>query len=425
MRGEGLIFSLPRWPVTRWLADAGPEVSDEVRIALIRELHGTWPIFAAGVINSIIVAAAIVVREQTAPFIAWLVLELAICIARLIVTVRAHRAAHAHRQTPTDLYILLSLAWSGSVGIGAGLSLASGDWISATLACLSAAAMVGGTCFRNFSAPRLAAAMILFSIGPVIPGVIFAREPLLYVLFLQMPLYFTAMTTAAFRLNKMLIGVMHSKRESEDLARHDPLTGVRNRAGLVDALHAKLGDNCTGQPFALFYLDLDHFKPVNDRFGHAAGDSVLRTIAQSLRDTLPASDVVARIGGDEFVALASNVTAQDAHELGERIIRAATRPIRLADGANVTIGVSVGIAISPDHGSDAETLLALADAALYEAKSSGKSCCRVVSIDTILTALRTLAHGRPSGTAIDAAASSRGASASAARIRAQERMPLW
>jgi diguanylate cyclase (GGDEF)-like protein len=392
MRGDDLVFSLPRGRVTGWLADAGPGVSDEVRGALIRELHGTWTIFAAGVINSVIVAAAIALRQQTAPFIAWLALELTICIARLIILIRAHRAARAHRPTPTDLYILFTLAWGGSVGMGAGLSLMSGDWISATLACLSAAAMVGGTCFRNFSAPRLAGAMMLSSIGPVIPAIIYARQPLLYVLFLQMPLYFVAMIAATFRLNKMLVAVMHSKRRSEDLARHDPLTGVRNRAGFVDAIDAKLADGSGSQSFALLYLDLDHFKPVNDNFGHAAGDSVLRTIARSLRDVLPAADAIARIGGDEFVVLTCDVTADEAVAIAERIISVITAPITLADGNSVTIGVSIGVAISPDHGSDAETLLALADAALYEAKSSGKSCCRVASTDTILAALRRLAQ---------------------------------
>jgi len=404
MRGNGLVFSLPRWRVGRWLADAGPDVSDEVRIALIRELSGNWPIFLAGVMNSIVVAAAIAAHEQTAPFIVWLLLEIAICAARLVVLLLAHRAARMHRPTPTDLYIVLTAAWSGSVGIGAGLSLVSGDWVSATLACLSAAAMVGGTCFRNFSAPRLAGAMILLSIGPLMPGIALAHQPLLYVLLVQMPLYFVAMTSAAFRLNKMLVTVMHSKRRSDDLARHDPLTGVRNRAGFIDALDAKLLDSRNAEPFALLYLDLDHFKPVNDSFGHAAGDSVLRTIAQNLRGVLPAADVIARIGGDEFVILSCDVTRDEAIAIAERIISAITAPITLADGASVTIGVSIGIAIAPDHGNDAETLLALADAALYEAKSSGKSCCRVASTDTILAALRKLARRNASGFAIDTAA---------------------
>src|SRR6266436_6711779 len=236
MRGEMVTYSLPRWRVTQWLADPGPGVSDEVRIALIGELFGSLPVFAAGVINTVAVAGAIAIRMPTIPFIAWFVLELTICLARLTVLVVAHRAARAHQRTPTDLHLMLAAAWSSSVGLGVSLCLSSGDWVSSTLACLSAAAMVGGTCFRNFSAPRLAGTMILLSLGPIIPGIAFARQPLLYLLYLQMPLYVSAMTAAAFRLNKMLVAVMHSKRESDHLARHDTLTGLSNRTGFVDAL---------------------------------------------------------------------------------------------------------------------------------------------------------------------------------------------
>lgn len=393
MRSDGLAFSLPRWRLTRWLADVGPDVGNDVRIALIGELYGSWPIFAAGIINTVLTSGVIAAREQSMPFVFWFVLEVLICGTRSIVLGIAFKAARENRPAPTDLYLLLGIAWSISVGLGASVSVASGHWVSATLACLSGAAMVGGTCFRNFSAPRFAAAMILFTVGPVVPGVIVAGEPLLYLLFMQMPLYFMAMSAAAFRLNKMLVSVLQAQRHSEDRARLDPLTGLRNRAGLVDALDAKVRANQdTDKGFALLYLDLDHFKPVNDTFGHAAGDMLLKTIAQNLHEIAPTADVIARIGGDEFVVLASDVTSDEAITLGERIVQIAQQPITLANGASVTIGISVGIALSPDHGSDAESLLALADAALYEAKSGGKSCCRLASTDTILLALRKLAH---------------------------------
>jgi diguanylate cyclase (GGDEF)-like protein len=397
MRDDGLAFSLPQWRLTRWLADVGPDVSDDVRVALIGELYGSWPIFAAGIINSVLTSGVIAAREQTAPFIAWFALEIVICTARLLVLSVAFRAARTGRKAPTDLYILLGVAWSASVGLGASLSVASGHWVSATLACLSGAAMVGGTCFRNFSAPRLAGAMTLFTVGPVIPGVALAREPLLYLLFLQMPLYFWAMSAAAFRLNNMLVTVLQAKRHSEDQARLDALTGLRNRAGLVDALEARIiAHQNDGRPFALLYLDLDHFKPVNDTHGHAAGDMLLQTVALCLYDLAPTADAIARIGGDEFVVLISDVTPEDAVALGEHIVRIAEEPIALGYGATATIGISVGIALSPDHGTDAETLLALADAALYEAKFAGRSCCRLANADTILTALRKLArHGAP------------------------------
>ena len=118
------------------------------------------------------------------------------------------------------------------------VSMASGDWVIATLACLSAAAMVGGICFRNFSTPRLAAAMIVLSLGTTIPGVILGGEPLLYLVLLQGPLYLGAMTAAAFALNKMLIATMRAERENKRRAKHDVLTGLLNREGLVEAFRA-------------------------------------------------------------------------------------------------------------------------------------------------------------------------------------------
>ncbi|MGJ5044482.1 MULTISPECIES: GGDEF domain-containing protein [unclassified Bradyrhizobium] len=390
MRGDGLAFSLPRWRVTRWLADPGYPVSSDIRRALTRELYGCWSVFAGGAINTVAVAAALALRTPSPLFITWFVLEVAICLSRLIVMMIAYRRARERLATPTDIHILLSVAWSASVGFGVGISLASGDWVAASLTCISSAAMVGGICFRNFSAPRLVGTMILFSIGPVIPGVATSHEPLLFAMYLQMPVYFLAMTGAAFRLNKMLVAVMQAKRESDERARLDPLTGLSNRAGLVDALQSRL-DAGGDRSFAVLYLDLDGFKPVNDTFGHAAGDELLKIVGRTLRQTASRGDVIARIGGDEFVVLAGDDALDHALALGERIIEVMTSPMALPGGAHVQIGISIGIAVAPEHGTDPEALLFAADAALYEAKSSGKSCWRLASAEANLAALRKIA----------------------------------
>ncbi|GLH78945.1 GGDEF domain-containing protein [Bradyrhizobium sp. SSBR45G] len=405
MRGDGLAFSLPRWRVTRWLADPGYPVSSDIRVSLIGELYGCWSVFAGGAINTVAVAAALALRAPTVLFISWFVLEVAICLSRLIVMIISYRRARAKMRTPTDIHILLSVAWSASVGFGVGISLGSGDWVAASLTCISSAAMVGGICFRNFSAPRLVGTMILFSVGPVIPGVAMSHEPLLFAMYLQMPVYFLAMTGAAFRLNKMLVAVMHAKRESDERARLDPLTGLNNRAGLIDALQSRLTRKAIAdQSFALLYLDLDGFKPVNDTFGHAAGDELLKIVAATLRQIVSPADVIARIGGDEFVVLASDPAIDHALALGERIIDVMTAPLTLPGGTRVNIGMSIGIAAAPDHGNDPESLLFAADAALYEAKSSGKSCWRLASAEANLAALRKFAGGDLTATSVASAA---------------------
>jgi predicted signal transduction protein with EAL and GGDEF domain len=296
------IYSLPRWRLTRWLADCGPGVPEDVRVALIGNLFGNLPVFVGGVINTVAVAAAIAVRQPTVPFLIWLALEIVLCAVRLTVWMIARRAALKRGNTLTDIYLILALVWSFSVGYGVIVSMASGDWVAATLACVSASAMVGGICFRNFSAPRLAAAMIVISLGPTIPGAVLGGERLLYLVVLQVPLYLAAMTAAAFALNKMLIATMRAERDNSHRAKHDALTGLLNREGLIEAADAQLTTAvAAGEPRALLFLDLDNFKNANDTFGHAVGDKLLKAVADRLKGELSATDVAARLGGDEFV----------------------------------------------------------------------------------------------------------------------------
>ncbi|QFI77335.1 GGDEF domain-containing protein [Bradyrhizobium betae] len=375
----------------RWLTDVGPDVPADIRAALIAQLFGAIPIFAGGAINSVAIAAIIAYRLQTGPLVAWFVLELMICLARLAVLVAAHRAIRLHRPTPTDLHLLLSMAWSLSLGLGAIASIGSGDWMVAMLASMSTAAMIGGICFRNFGAPRFAGIMILICLGPVAVYIALLGEPMLYIMIYQVPMYLAAMAGAGFRLNRMLITTMRAERENSHRAHHDALTGLLNRAGLIDALETKLVDaRRERRPFALFFADLDEFKPINDTFGHAAGDQVLKGVAARLRKAVHQGAAIARMGGDEFVALVDGATAEQALAMGQRIVGEIAAPYQVDGETRVGVGASVGIALGPDHGSQVDELLAVADAALYEAKSSGKSRCCLASIDVSLTALRRL-----------------------------------
>jgi diguanylate cyclase len=391
MQSPTRIYSLPRWRVTRWLADCGPDVPHDIRVALIGNIFGGLPVFAGGVINTVAVAAAIAIRTPTAPFISWLVFEVSVCVVRLIVLLRARHAALRHRRTPTDIYLLLAIAWSASVGYGVIVSLASHDWVAAVLAGVSAAAMVGGICFRNFSAPRLAAVMILISLGSFIPGAILDGEKLHYIALLQVPLYLGAMTAAAFSLNKMLIATMRAERENDYRAKHDALTALYNRTGFFDAVEKKLAERMPdGDPSALLFLDLDSFKAVNDTYGHAIGDQLLKLVADRLKGVLSESDVVGRIGGDEFVVLAEIPTHVQAMAIGQRLIAAVASTYHLGGDIFATVGASVGIAMAPEHAADCLSLMAVADAALYEAKSGGKSRWCMGSANIDVAALRRL-----------------------------------
>jgi diguanylate cyclase (GGDEF)-like protein len=154
----------------------------------------------------------------------------------------------------------------------------------------------------------------------------------------------------------------------EHLAEHDPLTGLANRAAFHAGLQAMAMDPHGG---ALFVIDLDHMKAANDRFGHAAGDALLRGAAQRLRDAMRPSDMVCRLGGDEFAILAFGTDADQAEPIARRLRSALRDPI-MAEGVELPVSASIGIACSPSHASDADALARAADLALYEAKSAGR-----------------------------------------------------
>jgi diguanylate cyclase (GGDEF)-like protein len=157
------------------------------------------------------------------------------------------------------------------------------------------------------------------------------------------------------------------------LARHDLLTGLPNRGVLREELERALAACPRGEVPALLCLDLDRFKPVNDGYGHAVGDALLKQVAERLRACVRETDVVARLGGDEFAVVQRGAGQPlGSTRLAQRIIEALGRPFEL-EGQVVHIGTSVGVALAPDDGDDPEALLRNADLALYRAKSDGRS----------------------------------------------------
>ncbi len=158
------------------------------------------------------------------------------------------------------------------------------------------------------------------------------------------------------------------------LAQHDFLTELPNRMLLNDRLTQAIASaHRHRKSLAVLFLDVDHFKHINDSLGHAIGDQLLHSIAQRLVACVRDSDTVSRHGGDEFVVLLSEVTrAEDAALTANKILAAVSRPHRIGD-QDVNVTVSVGIGVYPDDGADAETLLKNADIALFQAKARGRS----------------------------------------------------
>ncbi|MBL8522806.1 MAG: GGDEF domain-containing protein [Betaproteobacteria bacterium] len=163
------------------------------------------------------------------------------------------------------------------------------------------------------------------------------------------------------------------------LAHTDPLTGLLNRRGLNDTLRASLMNSTRDRMLAVFVIDLDEFKPVNDQYGHDVGDELLMVVAQRLRATMRANDAVARVGGDEFVIMAAGLHSEaQARELGNKLLDALRTPFSLGTlGARTCrIGGTIGYALAPQDGMDAAQLLKTADAAMYAGKQAGKNALR-------------------------------------------------
>ncbi|CAI8751417.1 Uncharacterized signaling protein PA1727 [Pseudomonas sp. IT-P12] len=179
------------------------------------------------------------------------------------------------------------------------------------------------------------------------------------------------------RLEARTADLAHSlteaNRELTQLALHDTLTGLPNRVLLADRIDQAMSRvKEQGGCFALMFIDLDGFKPVNDAFGHHMGDLLLREVALRLREDLRSQDTLARIGGDEFVLLVQLVSEHDALSLAERQVGLVGRSFRVAEH-DLQISASVGIALYPGNGHSAEELLMNADAAMYHAKGAGKN----------------------------------------------------
>lgn len=164
----------------------------------------------------------------------------------------------------------------------------------------------------------------------------------------------------------------------------DVLTGLHNRRYLQERLRGELASARRSQtPLACLLLDADHFKRINDKHGHLAGDSVLRELARRISSEIRANDIGARFGGEEFAVLLPGTPTDVAEKLGERIRETVSRtPIELSEGQTIKITVSVGVSsLVPSRDEDdlanvGERLLADADAALYRAKSDGRNCVR-------------------------------------------------
>jgi diguanylate cyclase (GGDEF)-like protein len=170
----------------------------------------------------------------------------------------------------------------------------------------------------------------------------------------------------AYRLHK-------SEEHVRYLANYDALTGLLNR----HSIHLQL-DQCVqkaaadGSLLAVLFIDLDHFKPINDRYGHAAGDKILKITANRMRHIVRPKDIVGRLGGDEFIVILPGLKLErDALNVVERVLRAVEKPLEIQDGVPVSVTASIGLSRFPEDGASSEALISRSDKAMYRVKAGG------------------------------------------------------
>lgn len=178
----------------------------------------------------------------------------------------------------------------------------------------------------------------------------------------------------AWRIGQLTRSLQRSEEQNRYLALHDNLSGLANRLQFNRVLERATAD-LPQKPFAVLHCDLDKFKAVNDTYGHAAGDTVIKMMAKRLTETVGSPGLVSRIGGDEFMIIyRAGTSRKELDTLSSALIHKALAPIQIEGGNLAHVGLSIGIAVAPEDGSEPEELVARSDAALYRAKDLGRGC---------------------------------------------------
>ncbi len=360
---------------------AGDALDDRVRRKLVTSLYTQPASLAIGALCGVAAAGAVAIYSGNTYLIG---------AALLLTTIAAFRVATATRLRPSidpgdtrrleRWYEVGAFSYAFLVGIIAAATIALRLDPGLQLIMVSYAIAYGAAiAARNAGSPMIAIGQLFLALLPLIIVCALSGDVVHGIMAVTTLLLLPAMVSITFNVFEVLRESIAAADTSQkmadkmrDLARTDVVTGLSNRAGLNHEMVEKLMTMGKDQMLALFWLDLDKFKEVNDTLGHPIGDRVLSEVARRLRQVAPHDATVARFGGDEFI-IASEVESREACErLAARLQETISIPIRI-DGELLDIGASMGVALLPEDGVDLDTVMQSADLSLYHAKVNGRN----------------------------------------------------
>jgi diguanylate cyclase (GGDEF)-like protein len=349
------------------------EISSTTYLELVRSLLGTLvPTFIMAVLF-IVTAAHCLGHASDALIRTLAMLGSAVAVARVGVVVALQRRVArrgldiAGAQRLERTFAAVYLAFALLLGLFAAAGMQSCPLADQVVLSAMVVGYAAGVAASVSLRPWIAVPAMLLSVFPTIAvSLAIGDAPHVLLAFLLFALMAGGISSMIGRYRNA-IEMIEMRQRFASLARRDPLTGLGNRLALEDGF-LRAVETCGGRCVVLHCLDLDRFKPINDVFGHVAGDLLLQAVAQRLTRLLRDGDLAVRLGGDEFALLQTGIVHGDEAELmARRIARSIAEPYAI-DGHEIRIGASVGSASGKEHGPDLGRLLSFADKALYEEK---------------------------------------------------------
>lgn len=354
---------------------SGLDVGPDIQSRLYGQLLNSPAAVLMGALCSLIVLITAELRTAAPIFAVFIAIELVIALARIVEWRGRLRKEAAGMPVDVSWSALLSVLWCGLQGAVAFTVMIGSDPVLQVLSATLVMGALGPICARNYASPPFATLLLVLTDIPFVAGAVLSTEPLLSIVILLTPPFVFGAWQIIRTFHGTLANSLMAEEKNLRMALHDSLTGILNRQGMdvhLGGLTAK-----SGQTMAIVSLDLDGFKAINDEYGHGAGDTVLIEVARRIVDVVGDHGKVARMGGDEFMAVVPNRGADEVRALGEQLVAAISeKPIEVARDVEVGVGASAGFACLPEDAMTTHELRVRADRALYDAKDAGKRTCR-------------------------------------------------